>query len=377
MRTEQIRRLATAALRILALTAAYYGSARIGLLEQVEVAGVVVTPLWPPTGIAVSCLLLFGLSVWPGIALGTLFTMFSIGPPSITLTSLGIILGNTLAPICAYLMLRRVGFRTALDRLRDGVALVVLGAFAGMLVSATVASASLLVTGELPANGFWPTWVAWWAGDAMGVLIVAPLLLALRRARLPRDIGLARWAEATALVLASVGVAALATRASIAVLFLVFPLIVWAALRFQLGGAAPCTLLVSVLAVTAATDRAGPFSRHGIVEVMVNLQALNGSTALTALLLSAIITEQNAIRRKIERACAELADVVDRLAPGEAGLRWPPAAGGRDGGDGRIGRDGRVGPDTGSGGGNGPDGPDGLGGSAPPDTPTPPGGPDR
>ncbi|WP_435798390.1 hypothetical protein [Streptomyces decoyicus] len=57
---------------------------------------------------------------------------------------------------------------------------------------------------------------------------------------------------------------------------------------------------------------------------MVDLQALNASAALTALLLSAIVTEQNSIRRKIEQACRELADVVDRLAPGESRRRWPP-----------------------------------------------------
>ncbi|NEB06892.1 MASE1 domain-containing protein, partial [Streptomyces sp. SID13726] len=110
-----------------------------------------------------------------------------------------------------------------------------------------------------------------------------------------------------------------ATRSSLSLLFLVFPLLIWSAVRFQLAGSAPCVLLVSVLAISAATDEVGPFADHTLFEVMVNLQALNGSAALTALLLSALVTEQNNIRTEIERVCGELAEVVERLAPGRPG----------------------------------------------------------
>ncbi|MGW7370267.1 MASE1 domain-containing protein, partial [Streptomyces sp. NPDC054841] len=114
------------------------------------------------------------------------------------------------------------------------------------------------------------------------------------------------------------------TRSSASLLFLVFPLLMWAALRFQLPGAAPCVLVVSVLAISAATDEAGPFAGHSLFATMGTLQALNGSAALTGLLLAAIVTEQITIRRKIEQACGELAEVVDRLVPGSgAAGRWP------------------------------------------------------
>ncbi|MGW8970660.1 MASE1 domain-containing protein [Streptomyces platensis] len=322
VRTEELRRPAPAALTILVLAGVYYGTAQIGLLDQVVIAGARVTPLWPPTGISLSCLLLLGLWTWPGIALGTLLVVASLSPLEVSVV--GIMAGNTLAPVCAFLMLRRVGFHTGLDRLRDGVALVALGAFAGMLVSATVGSATLLLSGALPPGGFWRTWAAWWVGDAMGVLVVTPLLLACRKLRWPTGVPAYRWAEAAVLLVASVVVAWVAVTSRLSLLFLVFPLIVWAALRFQLAGAAPCVLLVSVLAITAAIRRTGPFEGQSLLEAMVNLQALNASAALTALLLSAVVTEQNSIRHKVEQACRELADVVDRLAPGESRRRWPP-----------------------------------------------------
>ncbi|MFF1408923.1 MASE1 domain-containing protein [Streptomyces sp. NPDC058289] len=311
VRTVEWRRPAEALLRILGVAVAYHATGRLGLLLHVSVEGAVVTPLWLPTGIALACLLWFGPRIWPGIALGTYLAIERIS--SFDLVDLGIVAGNTLAPLCAYALLHRAGFRHELDRLRDGLALVFLGGLLPMLISSTTGTWTLVLTGDLPLPSFWPVWSAWWAGDTMGVLLVTPLLLVLRRARLPRDPY--RVAEAAALAVTVGAVTLTATRSSLSLLFLVFPLLIWAAVRFRLPGAAPCALLVSVLSITAATDRAGPFAGHTLFEVMVNLQALNGAAALTALLLAALVTEQDDIRLKIEEVCEDLADVVARLAP--------------------------------------------------------------
>ncbi|MFJ8001234.1 MASE1 domain-containing protein [Streptomyces sp. NPDC096310] len=345
VRTDQLRRLTVRALPALGVAVAYYAFGQLGLVRQVRVEGAIVTPLWPPTGVALGCLLHLGLGVWPGISLGALLSIVTIStfhPADVV-----IIAGNTLAPVCAYLMLRRAGFRLEVDRLRDGVALVFLGALGGMLISATVGTGVLVLSDRLPHHGFWPTWTAWWTGDAMGVLVVTPLLLLLRRVRLPGTGDRAggadrdgtdrsgadgdgadrarrhggRWAEAAALLVTAVIVTLVAARSPLCLLFLVFPLLIWAALRFQLAGSAPCALLVSVVVIWAATDHVGPFTHHDLTETMISIQALNGSVALTGLLLAAIVTEQRNIRRKVEQACMELAEVVGHLAPDPPGRR--------------------------------------------------------
>lgn len=296
---------------ILAVAAAYYATGRLGLLQRLVVAGAQVTPLWLPTGIAVAALLWRGPGIWPGIALGTYLVIRTLGP--VEPSGVAIIAGNTLAPLCAYALLRRARFRPELDRLRDGLALVFLGGLLPMLLSATVGTGVLALAGSLPWSDFWPVWAAWWAGDAMGVLVGTPVLLALPMTRLPQDVY--RTAEAVALLAAAVLVTLVVTRSSLSLLFLVFPLLIWAAVRFQLAGAAPCALLISAAAVSAATDRAGPFAHHSTLEVMANLMALNGCVALTALLLSALVTEQNNVRLKIQQACDDLAELVNRLSP--------------------------------------------------------------
>ncbi|MFF7340357.1 MASE1 domain-containing protein [Streptomyces sp. NPDC008163] len=321
--SERNRRYLVAVLRAVGVAAAYYGAARLGLLREVTVHGAVVTPLWPPTGIALGCLLYLGVRALPGIAVGSLVVVGMLGG-TVTPSTLVVAAGNTLAPLCAYAMLRRTGFHRELDRLRDGVVLVFLGAMAAMVISATAGTAMLVVDGKLPAGDFWSVWAAWWAGDVMGVLVVTPVVLVLGRARPPRVTD--RWAEAGALSAVAVAGTLVATRSSLSMLYLVFPIVIWAALRFRLAGSAPCALLVSVLAIMAGTDRAGPFVGHTIVEVMINLTVLNGAVALTALLLAAMVTEQQNIRHRIERACEELAEVVDQLAPGRSAAAWPSRA---------------------------------------------------
>ncbi|MET9107315.1 MASE1 domain-containing protein [Streptomyces zhihengii] len=312
MRALTSREAGLVLLRIAAMAALYYGAAELGLQQQL-VRGQV-TPLWPPTGVAVAGLLAVGPRVWPGIALGAFLANVSLGPsiPAVLL----IVAGNTLAPVCAYLLLRRAGFRTELDRLRDVPALVFLGALGGMLVSATVGSAVLLVSGAIDGSDFWPTWSVWWTGDAMGVLVVTPFLLMLRRARRPVGVGWPRWAEAAALAAGTVLVTHLATRTSNAsLLFLVFPFLIWAAYRFRQPGAATCTLAVSTLAILAAAGGSGPFAGHDLFSNMVTLQAFNGTAALTALLLAAVVTERDETHQEIKRLCSRLAEVVAQIEP--------------------------------------------------------------
>lgn len=330
-RHERLRRGGVAALAICAVAALYYGSGRLGLLQHL-VRGQV-TPLWPPTGIALTGLLLLGPWVWPGIAIGAFLINIALGPslPAV----LAIMAGNTLAPLCSYVLLRRVGFRTEMDRLRDALALIFLGAFTGMLVSATVGSTTLLLADALPHAGFWPTWSVWWTGDAMGVLVVAPVLLVLRSAHRPRNVRASRWCEGALLAVATLGVGALAS-AEVPLRFLAFPVLIWAAFRFQRAGAAPCALTVSVFAIVAAARRSGPFEGRDLLTTMISLQAFNASVALTALLLAASVTERNQTQEEIERACRQLAEMVARSAPGGVLRRLLPDGGSdAEGGGGR------------------------------------------
>ncbi|RLU81299.1 hypothetical protein CTZ27_32645 [Streptomyces griseocarneus] len=308
------------ALRCLAVAALCYGTGRLGVLTQV--VGLRVTPVWPPAGVALAGLLLFGLRVWPGVLLGAFVNSLSRWPwgPALLFAPLG----DTLSVICSYTLLRRVGFHRELDRLRDPLALILFGVV-GTLISATVGVGMLLLADVLHGS-FWPTWSVWLAGDTMGVLLVTPFLLVVASARRPRDVLLSRWLEGAALALAAFLVAIAMARGS-SLLFLGFPLLIYAAFRFQRAGAAPCALVVSTFVTVAAAHRAGPFNGHDLSRNMMTLTLFNGAVSLTALLLAAAITERNRTQEEITALCARLSGVVTKLVGDESGHRPPPPNG--------------------------------------------------
>src|SRR5262245_57015477 len=121
------------AVRIVALAAAYFAAAKLGLAFAFVAPQV--TPVWPPTGIALAALLVMGPHLWPGIAFGAFLANVTTQEP--LLTAVGIATGNTLEAVVAVVLLRRVGFSPALDRIRDVGALVAFGAVTSTTVSAT------------------------------------------------------------------------------------------------------------------------------------------------------------------------------------------------------------------------------------------------
>jgi integral membrane sensor domain MASE1 len=300
-------------LRILALAAAYYLAAKVGLLFEI-VRGQV-TPLWPPTGIALVGLFALGVRAWPGITLGALLVNAPLGPslPAAALISVG----NTLAPLCGYLMLRRAGFRTQLGRPADVLALVFLGALASTLVSASIGTGALVLAGAVPLSAYGPTWSVWWAGDGMGVLVIAPVLLTARLPW-PRALPPHRLIEAAGLLVGTAAVTWLVVTSTVPAQFLVFPLLIWASVRFHQRGATLCVLIVCVLTTYAVATGAGGFGQRDLFSNMVILQAFNGSVALTAFLLAALMEQRDRARRDVEQACAQLSELATRL---DAALR--------------------------------------------------------
>lgn len=286
---------------ILAVAVAYYATAKVGLVLAL-VKGQV-TPLWLPTGISVAALLMSGRKIWPGIALGALTANIELG------AGLGavvvITIGNTAAPLAAWYLLTRFGFRTQLDRLKDALLLVFAGALGAMLISSVIGTTALTLDGVIPWQEIPAVLSVWWTGDAMGVLVFTPLLLTLTRHwhAPPR-----RVAEAAVLLVVTAVLASFVTMSESRLLFLVFPMLIWAALRFQHAIAAPCAAIISVAAVMSAAG--GLFVQGDLLATMIVLQAYNGSVALTGLILSAVTSERNQARETIERACLQLAETV-------------------------------------------------------------------
>ena len=280
---------------IFGLAILYVVTAKLGL--SLSVVGETVTFIWPPTGLSLAALMVFGYRLWPGILLGS-FVVNALTPVSLV-TALGISVGNTLeALVGAYLLTRYAGAEGfALERMRGVFALIVLAAGVSTMVSATLGVLSLCSNGVVAWDDFGAVWRVWWMGDAMGNLVFAPVLLAWNR---PSGLNwsIYKITEAALLLLALVAINALVFGERLFPLsglrslpFTVFPLIVWAALRFGTKGAAWATLLTTLLALSYTLKDVGPFGSMPVAVRLSLLWLYANTLAVTGLVLAASLRE--------------------------------------------------------------------------------------
>ena len=298
---------------MLALAAVYYGAAKLGLSLAFTTPSV--TAIWPPTGIALAAILLFGFRAWPGIALGAFLANAWTDVP--LYSTLGITAGNTLeALVGAFLLSRFADFRPSLDRVRDVLALFVLAGVLSTMVSATIGTTSLLIGDEITGGDFGVTWRTWWLGDMGGDLVVATALLVLVTHWPYRQLP-GRPTEAVALIALVAGTTALVFATEVPLSFLIVPPLILVALRFEQPGAVVASLLVASIAIPLTESGQGPFAGESPDDRLLLAQALIGVLTITALVLAAVITE----RRRVEHTLENIAGTLqESLLPGEVPL---------------------------------------------------------
>jgi PAS domain S-box-containing protein len=305
-------RWAPYAAQLALLAAAYFGAAKVGL--TMAFVAEQVTAVWPPTGIALAALLVFGYRTWPAVALGAfLANATANAPPGI---AAAIALGNTLEALLGAWLLRRAGFDNALGRVNDVLTLGALAAGVSTAVSATVGATSLCLAGLKPWSAYPALWSVWWLGDVMGDLVVAPLLLTWAGWRRlpwrPRQV-----AEAAALLLGLAAVSLLVF-ARLAALFsfpplvyAVFPFVIWAALRFGQPGATLMTFVASSIAIWGTVRGHGPFAFPATHESLILLLVFLGVVAVTALVLAAVTAERERAKGALQQNHGLLRAVVE------------------------------------------------------------------
>jgi serine phosphatase RsbU (regulator of sigma subunit) len=265
-----------------------------------------IAPVWPPSGIALSAVLLFGRRAVPGVLLGAF--LFNASTPVPLWVSVAMGVGNTTEAVVGAWLLHRAGFRRAIDRVRDVLALVGLGALLSTAISASVGVGSLWLSGILPDSQVRVGWAIWWFGDASGMLTVAPLLLlASARRQLPRPEP-RRVLEAAALAATLVLVVQAGLTERVARPFLVFPALVWAAVRFRQAGAALASLFVSVVVVWLTLHGHGPFVEPSLTQSLLLTQASTGAVMATSLALAAQTVQRELAARTLGRREHQLAE---------------------------------------------------------------------
>lgn len=283
------------------------------------------SPLWPPAGIALAALLIYGQKLWLGVALGALWA--SLADQVHWSLALALCFGSALQALVGSHFLRRRWQRSLqlydwqLDDLLTFVGL-------GVLLTPLINSIYSTVVGYLfkvvTAQNLIQNAIVIWLGDGMGILVLTPLLLAIvagQQRQQTLRLG-SRWELGLCLgmlMVISAMVFGAQTDSAIAkypLEYLPFPFVVWSALRLGLRGTTLASFLVSVIAVTGAVHRGGPFitkADGNLNEAILLLQIYAAVISMTALVLSVVVTERQQSRAKLARSEASLVN-AQRIA---------------------------------------------------------------
>lgn len=270
-----------------------------------------VTLVWPPAGIALAAVLILGYRVLPAIAVGAFVATASTGAPPLLAAATAI--GNPLEALVAAALLRRIaGLDHQLQRVRDAISLVALGALPSTTLAATIGAASLCLLGMAQWSAFGALWLSWWLGDALGIVLVSPVALCWASR------GALRWQPVRAIEACAYFILlALATQFvfgmplsrgadHMLLAYVPFPLLIWAAFRYGPRGATAATLIVSAIAVAGVAQGHGPFGPFSLQDRLWVLLIFVSVFSLTALILAAALAERNQANRSLQRAHDEL-----------------------------------------------------------------------
>ncbi len=304
------------------LAVIYHLAARLGL--QMAYVQQNTSPVWPPSGIGLAALLLFGIRYWPGITLGVVLGSILTGAP--VGLALGLGAANTLeALLGTYLLQRWVRFHLTLDRIKDVVGLA-LAAAASTAVSATVGVSTLFLSGNVSQTPFLTLWTTWWIGNLLGMLVVAPFLLVWaknlsKRWKRSQILELVIFLILLILVTGFVftgpsGIGALHQ----ALIYVIFPFAIWAALRLGQIGAVTTIFIVSGISIWSTVHELGPFSQLPLNESLVLLQTFTGVVSLTTLTLASSASERQEADKALRQQINDNAWLLEQVRLGNEQL---------------------------------------------------------
>ncbi|HKQ66292.1 MAG TPA: MASE1 domain-containing protein [Methylomirabilota bacterium] len=301
--------------RLAVLTVVYFAAGKLGLLLAFVHESA--TPVWPPTGIALAALLLYGYRMWPAIFVGAF--LVNVTTAGSIATSLGIATGNTLEGVLGVWLVRRwAGGPAVFARAQTVFAFAGLACVVAPAVSASVGVASLVLGGQAQ-SGLGEIWLTWWLGDMAGALVVTPVIYlwaAEPRARPARrellELGLV-LAAALVVGLVVFGRLGPAAMNGHPIEFLCIPPLVYAAFRFGQREAATCVALLAALAIWGTLTGEGPFAHESANVSLLLLQAFLMTLMIVTLPLAAVLREHAQSKAVLANTAAIVASSDDAI----------------------------------------------------------------
>lgn len=290
----------------------------IALYYAVGLWGVVFTPdshgiplVWPATGVGLSFIYLYGYRLLPALGLATALVLWRLsGQIMQPAEAVGVIFATLLGVGLGAYALRRFGFSPRFERVRDVALLFVIGGLSASGLAAAAGAWGMAV--NMDQLRFTETWWLCWVADLMGLMLVAPVLIAWYGASLrrPLDVALPTLVFLTAGLITVAGLVysgLLETGVAMPLSYAVFPLVMLAALRCPIQITATLMLVAGAIALSGTGWGVGPFADAGMERSLLSLNAQLALLVLTGLVLSALRSERESAEARARQHLNELA----------------------------------------------------------------------
>lgn len=300
-------------LRNIGLAVVYLVAAKLGLLFALVHGSV--SLVWPPAGIAIASLVIWGIPVLPGVAIGAFAANVASGGS--WLFPLVAALGNSGEALLGAVLLQRVlRFRCELMRVRDILGIPLFAAISAT-VAATAGASALWYGGGVGSSAFLRTWFHWWLGDTVGMIVVAPVVFTLKAYGVPKAVSASRAFEAAALM-AALFLGGLALFGVVfptwpALSILILPLLILVAFRFTLREVAFANMFVAIGAAIGAGRTFGMSHPDILARGLLTLSVLLLVSCLTTQLLGAILAQWRRTEKALRAERQQLRDIIEFL----------------------------------------------------------------
>ena len=294
---------------LVAIGVIYFALAKGGLaLASIHPSA---TPIWPPTGVALAAVLLWGYRTWPAIfAAAVIANATTAGSVA---TAIAIAAGNSLEAVVGAYLINRWSSGCNTFSTPNSVAKFVLICFViATPISASIGLTSLATAGYIERTNFANAWVTWWLGDVTGALVIAPVIVlwasshyhAFNRNEFLETVGVLATAAAVGLIAFSPLIEQTPSRDPLG--FLAILPMLWAALRRGPRDTATVALVLAGITIWGTLTGGGPFTTADLnVSFLLVLMFLISIT-VPSLLLSADVEVRKKGEESLRRAQIEL-----------------------------------------------------------------------
>jgi signal transduction histidine kinase len=270
----------------------------------------IVIPVWPPAGIALAAVLIFGNIALVAVFLGSMISSLHMFAAEITLLSVLYAaipgLGGALQAYVGKFALSNIASTDNIFKnTRSVTTFILISGFITCFINPTMGTSTLLLSGRIPVSQFPSEWLTWWISDSVGVIAVTPTIIAWYQ----KWKGLTSVSQLIKLIISwalilMLGYIAFNVHVQIAYLFI--PFAIWSAFQFEIRFSLLTALLISLVCVWGATTEHSLINTDSDFTEILLIQIFLSIIYLTILLINAILADREKAYNNLQLLNTEL-----------------------------------------------------------------------